>query len=404
MVIQRFRPSFSGHGVQVEELCKALARRGVAASIVTASPEERFVGVERAEGYEIHRLSSRLRVPLPSPTIAHLRSPIFAARTFRTLIAWRGRFDLIHVHALTDALYAAWLAARLLRVPTVFEMTLVGSDDPIAVRKSTNRLLGPRLAIYERCDGYVAISPAIARRYEEAGLPRDRLRVIPQGVDLERFVPPTDRRADRGTLGLPSDVPLLAFVGSLIERKGIDVLLEAWARIHRERPDAHLVLIGRDDFSDDPEAGTFLEQHLQLLSDGAVRNIHRTGVRENTERYLRSADLFVFPSRREGFGSAIIEAMACGLPCVVADLPGITDFIFADPGVGGLQLGIDGIVIPQDDPQAFARAALDVLAKPQQAAAIGLKARARIEANFGFDSIAAAYLKLYAELCSRRKG
>jgi glycosyltransferase involved in cell wall biosynthesis len=403
MLIQRFRPSFSGQGVQVEELCKALARRGVAASIVTTSPEDRLVGVEPARGYDIHRLSSRLRVPLFSSGAPRLRSPLFALRTFRTLLSWHGRFDIIHVHALTDALYAAWLAARLLGVPIVFEMTLVGTDDPIAVRESTNRLRLPRRSIYERCDGYVAISRALARRYEEAGLARERLRIIPQGVDLARFAPPADRRVERRRLDLPADAPLLAFAGSLIERKGIDILLAAWTRIQAERPDAHLLLIGRDDFSDAPGAQRFLERHLRALGTDAAKKIRRTGVRDDAERYLRAADIFVFPSRREGFGAAIIEAMACGLPSIVAELPGVTDLIFGRPGTAALEPGIDGIVVPQEDPEAIARATLSLFSAPQHASAIGLDARARVEAKFGFDSITAAYLDFYGELLGRRR-
>jgi glycosyltransferase involved in cell wall biosynthesis len=318
-------------------------------------------------------------------------------------LRWRGRFDLIHVHALTDALYPAWLAARLLRVPIVFEMTLVGSDDPIAVRQSANLLLGPRFAIYKRCDGFVAISAALARRYHQAGLPGHRLRVIPQGVDLARFTPAVDRRVERRMLDLPEDSPLLAFLGSLIERKGIDVLLAAWGRIHAARRNAHLVLIGRDDFSNDPEARSYLERHLAALDSSARANLHRTGVRDDAERYLRAADLFLFPSRREGFGSAIIEAMACGLPCIVAELPGITDLIFGCPTPTALEPAGDGIVVPQEDPKAIAGAALALLSAPRQATSIGLKARARVEAKFGFDSITAAYLEFYAELLARGK-
>jgi glycosyltransferase involved in cell wall biosynthesis len=322
-------------------------------------------------------------------------------RTLGTLLRWRGRFDLIHVHALTDALYPAWLVARLLRVPIVFEMTLVGSDDPMAVRQSANLLLGPRFGIYKRCDGFVAISFALARRYLEAGLPGDRLRVIPQGVDLERFTPAADRCAERRTLGLPENSPLLAFVGSLNERKGIDVLLAAWGRIHAALPNAHLLLVGKNDFSDDREARSYLERHLAALDADARANLHRTGVRDDAERYLRAADLFLFPSRREGFGSAIIEAMACGLPCIVAELPGITDLIFGRAASTALEPGADGIVVPQEDPQAIAGAALALLSAPHQATSIGLRARGRVEAKFGFDSITSAYLDFYGELLAR---
>jgi glycosyltransferase involved in cell wall biosynthesis len=404
MVIQRFRPDFSGHGVQVEELCKALAHRGVTASIVTTAPRDELVGEEERDGYRVQRLRGAVPARLPAFLAGRLRSPVFAARTLKTLWGWRGRFDLIHVHALTDALYPAWLVARRFHVPIVFEMTLVGNDDPIAIRDSPNLLSGLRSWIFRRCDGYVAISPALASRYHEAGLARERVRVIPQGVDLARFRPVADRPAARRMFDLPPGAPVLAFVGSLIERKGIDVLLAAWSLVHSALPQTHLLLVGRDEFPDDPGARRHLERALAALDPAAAAHLHRTGVRDDTERALRAADLFLFPSRREGFGSAIIEAMACGLPCIVAELPGISDFIFAAPARAWPSSAgeADGIVVPQEDPKAIAQATIALLSGPDRAAAIGKAARARVEARFGFDSITQAYLEFYAELLDRR--
>ncbi|MGH7820533.1 MAG: glycosyltransferase family 4 protein, partial [Candidatus Binatia bacterium] len=235
MVVQRFRPDFSGQGVQVEELSKALAARGVETTILAAARHPAVVA-EAHRGYRIERL--RCDVPgLPrSRLVDHLWSPVFAARAFLRLLRLREGVDLVHVHALTDALYGARLFGRLRRVPVIFEMTLLGEDDPLSVRASRNLFPAIRYALYRRCDGYVAISPAIARRYEEAGLPVERLRIVPQGVDLRRFSPPPDRSAIRARLGLPADAPLAVFVGSLIERKGIDLLLAAFARIHAALP------------------------------------------------------------------------------------------------------------------------------------------------------------------------
>jgi glycosyltransferase involved in cell wall biosynthesis len=405
MIVQRFRPYFSGQGVQVEELCRALARRGAEPTVVTAvagsHPAE-----ERMDGYSIHRL----RCDLPGLPVggigSHLWSPVFALRVSAYLLAQSRAVDLIHVHAQTDALYAAWSFSRLRPIPLLFEMTLLGSDDPPTMRVSRNRFRALRYAMYRRCDGYVAISPALARSYHDAGLPAERLRVIPQGVDADRFAPAADRRRLRQDLGLPPDDPLLVFVGSLIERKGLDVLLAAWARVRAASPRAGLLLVGRDQFPENPEAQAYLAACLSKLPAEATRNLLRLGVQDAPERFLQAADVFVFPSRREGFGTAIIEAMACGLPCVVSDLPGISDFIFASParGIADPAAGADGAVVPQEDPQALAEAVLELIAAPDRAAAIGSAARARVRTTFGFDTIARAYLDFYAELLQARRG
>ena len=275
----------------------------------------------------------------------------------------------------------------------MFELTLLGVDDPAAVRDSRNHFSTVRYALYRRMDAYVAISPRLADAALGGGVPRERLRTIPQGVDLERCRPAADRAALRRALGLAGEGPLVAFVGSLIERKGIDVLLAAWARIHAREPAARLVLVGRDRFEDDATAEAFLSGALGGLPASAAGSVVRTGVRQDAERFLQAADVFLFPSRREGFGTAIIEAMACGLPCVVAELPGITDFIFSESTEAA-----GGIVVRQEDPVALADAALTLLSTPDRAAAIGAAGRARVRARFDIEQIADQYLSWYAAL------
>lgn len=395
MVIQKFRPAFAGQGVQVEQLCAELARRGVASSIVT-SVRGRPSEAEEGDGYRVYRLRSDL-TGLPF-TAARTRywTPLFALRALGFLVSQRRHFDLVHVHTLSDALYASWMFCRAFDLPLVFEMTLVGADDPMTARRQSHFLSGVRWAIYRRCDAYVAISPALAQRYRAAGLPEERLHLIPQGVDTRRFQPAHDRAALRRQLEMPVDEPVIVFVGSLIRRKGIDVLLEAWPRVLEELPAARLLLVGKDRFEDDPEEQRFLDRCLAALPAAARRRLTRLGERPDVERWLTASDVFVFPSRQEGFGSAIIEAMACGLPCVVTRLPGITDFIFAGDGS-------DGIVAPQDDPERLAAETLRVLRQPSRARAVGAAAQRRAVDGFAMQRVAAAYLELYDRLLHRRE-
>jgi glycosyltransferase involved in cell wall biosynthesis len=391
MVIQRFRPYFSGQGVQLEELARVLVRRGAEVTVVAAVRGRDAPREERSHGVSIHRL----RCDLPGRGDSRLRrrlwSPTFALRTLLHLSAGVAPIDLIHVHGANDALYAAWAFGRLRRVPALFEMTLLGVDDPASIRESKNWFAALRYATYCRFTGYVAMSPVLAAAYREAGLPERRLRLIPQGVDVERYRPAADRAALRSELGAAVDEPVLVFLGSLVERKGIDLLLAAWEQIQRARPAARLWLIGRDRFEDDAPAERFLKSCLAAVPPQALARIRRFGVRDDAERCLQAADVFLFPSRREGFGTAIVEAMACGLPCVVAELRGITDYIFAAPTECG-------IVVPREDPTALANAVLALLSDAGRAAAIGAAARERARERFAMERIADEYLAWYAEL------
>jgi glycosyltransferase involved in cell wall biosynthesis len=341
MVIQRFRPYFSGQGVQLEALARSLARSGVDVTILAAVRGDEAPYEEATDGYRIRRL----RCDVVAAAQSRAWSPTFAVRAGAALWQQRRNIDLVHVHGVNDALYTAWAFGRLRRIPVLFELTLTGADDPDSVRLSRNRFSAIRYAIYRRMAGYVAISPQLTDAARAAGIGDDRLWTIPQGVDLERFRPASDRAAARRALGIAANGPLAVFVGSLIERKGIDVLLAAWETVHRRMPQAALVLVGKDHFDRDSDE-RFLARSLGELSAAASGAVVRAGLRDDAERFLQAADVFVFPSRREGFGSAIVEAMACGLPCVVADLEGITDYIFPAPSEAS-----GGVVVPRKIPR-----------------------------------------------------
>ncbi len=404
MVIQRFRPHFSGQGVQLEQLCQHLARRGVEAHVFTAVRGRRSA-VEACDGYAIHRL--RADVVPGSAGNSHVWMPTFAARVGAALMRPRSRYDLIHVHALTDALYTAWIASRARAIPIVFEMTLLGDDDPESVRNQRTLMTAPRYALYRRCDAFVAMSRAFLDSYRRAGLPQSRLRLIPQGVDNGRFRPAAEGEKPqlRDRLGLPQTGPVVAFVGSLIQRKGLDLLLRAWTQIHANHPQATLLLIGRDSFEPESADWAYLQEALGSLPAATAARIVRMGERDDVDLLLRAADLFVFPSRREGFGAVIIEAMASGLACIVAELPGITDLIFQSPctetAVASGQC--DGIVVPQENTAALATRIDEMLSDAALRSRIAACARRRAQAAFDFEHVADQYIDLYEHLATKSR-
>jgi glycosyltransferase involved in cell wall biosynthesis len=405
MVIQRFRPDFSGQGIQMEQLCQALARDQVQPVVLSAT-RGRASAWEDCDGYRIRRLRSDV---LPgSAERSYLWMPTFGVRVLLELLRL-DHVDVVHMHGLNDGIYGAFAFCRLRAKPLVFEMTLMGVDDPSTVSASSHLLSRLRRRIYRSCDAYVAMSRAFLPSYQEAGMPRELLHVIPQGVDTRRFRPLTpEARADvRREIGCGLTTPLVVFVGSLIARKGLDILLAAWQQIHDEYPTAHLLLVGPNDFDAASDDRRFLDEQFTRLSSGARGAVHRLGMRDDPERLLAAADIFAFPSRREGFGSAIIEAMACGLPSVVARLDGITDFLFSNPLAGHrqpLEGDADGIVVAQDDPDGLAVAVRALLSRPEWAAAVGAAGLRTAHARFDFSRVVApAYERLYAGLATSRR-
>ena len=400
MIIQRFRPEFSGQGIQMEQLCQALARRGIESTVLAATRGHPS-SWEACDGYRIRRLRADL---LPgSARNSHLWMPTFGARVLFALLGLP-RPDVVHVHGLHDGLYGAYVFCRWSGVPLVLEMTLMGVDDPATALASRHVFYRARHGAYRGADAYVAMSRAFLPPYASAGMPPDRLHIIPQGVDTRRFRPlATDERSQvRAEIGCEPAAPVIVFVGSLIERKGIDVLLAAWAIVHERRPDARLVLVGRDAFEPASDERRFLDAQLSRLPPAARDAIRRVGLRDDPERLLGAGDVFAFPSRREGFGSVIIEAMACGVPSVVARLDGITDMIFSAPIESSSEGLGDGVVVPQDDSLALAGALLDLFNRPEHAARVAGAGLERARTSFSLDEVVApAYARLYGSLKDR---
>lgn len=390
MVIQRFRPAFTGQGVQVEQLCRGLAAAGTSSVVLTAVRGEPG-GIERCEGYDIRRL--RVDLVPGSRNRIRLWAPIFGLRVLAALL--RARPQVVHVHGPTDGLIGTYWYRRLTGAPAVAEMTLLGDDDPLAIRDRTGPGAGLRWRAFRGFDRWVAMSEAFLPACRAAGLPSDRVAVIPQAVDTERFRPvrAAERAEARSRFGLAASAPVGVFVGAVSHRKGVDVLLEAWRAIVSARPDARLLVVGGPPGGAPEEADLAL---VQRVREGGEPGVVAVGHLDRPEEALRAADLFLFPSRREGFGSVIIEAMAGGLACVVSELPGITDFVLRG------REGDLGRIVQQEDPEQLARAALELFADPQERARLGARGREAAEARFALPVIVGRYLQLYSDVLRER--
>jgi glycosyltransferase involved in cell wall biosynthesis len=181
----------------------------------------------------------------------------------------------------------------------------------------------------------------------EAGI-RTRVEIIPNGVDLQRFHPADDqqqRQAIRDTLGIAANDTMITTVGGVMPRKGSHLLLEAWARLATEFPNAHLVLVGPRKDLEQPGLKSFRNQLKKTISNsGAPERVHFTGLCKNVEEYQRAADIFVLPSEREGMPNSVLEAMASRVAVIVTPFKGLshdlgtpgTHFLLCDRDAGDL--------------------------------------------------------------------
>jgi UDP-glucose:(heptosyl)LPS alpha-1,3-glucosyltransferase len=246
-------------------------------------------------------------------------------------------------------------------------------------------MLALETGVFRRTPRIVAIArrgrDEIARLY---GVPAVRLRVVYNGVDLDRFHPDNRERyraALRAELAIPSGAWVILFAGSGFERKGLSCLLDALGR--RREPAWRLVVLGKGD------TALYRAQGERL---GIAPYVVWARARPDIERWYGAADVVALPSRYEPFGNVHLEALASGVPVVASAVAGGAELI---------EDGRNGAVTPPDDPVALAEA----LARLASAPAASLREAARRSATpFTYEAQVAGFQQIYAEVPLLRQG
>ena len=222
---------------------------------------------------------------------------------------------------------------------------------------------------------FVVVSPSTRDDLRARFLPGDSIRVIPNGLDHDRFSPDSSVSVEPG---------LIVFVGRLEYYKGVDILLDAWSAILERHPTARLVLVGAGTAGDDLQARA-------AKSPGAER-ITFTGFVSEEEKidWMRRASVVVQPSHKEGWGLTVLEANACGTPVVATDVPGLRDSVL--PGVNGLRA-------PGGNPAALAETLLEVLENPDLRAELSNGAL-EWASRFAWDAVADAFAEVLEALAA----
>jgi phosphatidylinositol alpha-mannosyltransferase len=195
--------------------------------------------------------------------------------------------------------------------------------------------------------------------------------IIPNGVDV-RYFHPNGRRAEEAS----RRGPRLLFLGRLDPRNGLDTLLEAMPTILERHPDAQLVVVG-----DGPLRPSYERRAAHL--GAAVTFVGQ--VSDERPDYYGGADLYLCPTTKASFGITLLEAMACGTPLVVSDITGFRELIAG---------GAEAVLVPKDNPLAWASATNALIEDPARRAAMGAAGLAKA-AEFAWPRIAERVLEVY---------
>jgi glycosyltransferase involved in cell wall biosynthesis len=378
MVTGAYYPEISSGGVQCQTMARLLLPRA-RIHVLTTAVDETLPRHAVVEGVPV----SRIMVDVTSAP-SRIRA---ARRMFLELLRLARRCDVVHVHGCSSKNILVALVARLLRRRLVLSLHTAGYDEPEAVKQQG------RLAwwAFRSADLCLSVSPALVNAYLAAGLPAERIRQVPNGIDTERFSPatPAERAALRHRLGLDQGRPVVVSVGFFSHDKQPRMLFDAWLQLRDTHGiDATLLFVGATSspyFEVDPQLAEGIRADVERL--GLCDRVVFAGVTQNVADYLRSANVFVLPSRREGLPVALLEAMACGLPCVASRLPGATDNIIVD--------GENGVLVAVGQPAAFASAIARFLQNASFAVDAGAAARDTVVRRFASADVALRWLSAY---------
>jgi glycosyltransferase involved in cell wall biosynthesis len=359
----------------VVDACRGLAGRGVRTTLVCAALREpamrRDMQELAASGVEVRELPM-LRAIRPHVDFGHL---LALRRILRELEP-----DVVHTHS-SKAGVLGRLASRStgigarVHTPHTFAFlfgAMFGSRSRAVFR-------AVEWALASSTDRFVAVSQDEAATFESAGfIPRAKVRVVPNGVDLERWSSATP--LERSELGAPAAAPCVAVVGLLNIAKGQDLAIRALAS--RGLEELHLLVVGHGELRGNYEA---LAKTL-----GVSARTHFLGWRDDTPRILRAVDALLLPSRWEGMPYIVLEAMAASLPVVATRVDGAR---------GVLEEARCGVLCDVGSVESIAEGlgrllALDASGRAELAA----RGRAAVEARYTLDHMVDGLVAVYREL------
>jgi glycosyltransferase involved in cell wall biosynthesis len=411
-----YSPNFTGAGIQAHHEHREFVRHGIFVTVLTAGVSTARLHrgqTVNLDGVIVKYLSV---IPFPlSTNISRFRlldkflfsiSANLSSLSFGVWCAWilllHGQpHQIVRLEGYDRYALIPLAIVRLKGLHPIIRMSLLGSDDPYSIlERARGGQILEYLTLYSFsvAESIVAICSAMIESCQKAKIAREKVTYLSYGIDTVRFQPASEecRNKISQELGLDRNKRYILFVGSAIARKGIDVLVDAFIQLHAKMEDVELLIVGPDRFDQGAHFDAATLQKLvhdckeKLLAAKCDQFVHWIGEVDNVHEYMQAADVFCLPTRQEGFGLVIIEAMASGLPVVVSRLEGVTTDIISSAQVG--------LSIPGFQFEDYAEAILEVLNNPQKAKLMGETARTHVISKFSLEHSAYQWKNLFRKL------
>ncbi len=352
-------------------LSKQLAHRGHDVTIVTTDFEldNRCVNLVTDAGARLIPFHCAMNVQL-----------LLISPSIRKWLAHHVQaFDIIHMHTWRSYQNAVvHNCATRRHLPYILQAH--GSGSPPTEKRNLKRLFdwvsGTGL-LADACR-LIAVSEVEVVQYTDNGADKNKIAIIPNGIDASRYRELPPRGQFRSQYGITAGKVIL-YLGRLHRRKGIDFLIAAFSGVAREVLDSVLVIAG-------PDEGYRREAYELVCSHGLQDRVQFVGFVDDPRAAYRDADVLVYPSEHEIFGLVALEAIMCGTPVIVTEGCGCGDLV---------QEGSFGSVVPQGKVDQLKEAILHIIQNGEESQEMVRKGRQYIEQNLSWDSIVQHIEKLY---------
>jgi len=238
------------------------------------------------------------------------------------------------------------------------------------------------LKIFKNIDAFIVLSKKIEEELINCNFSKDKIYFIPNGVDIEKFKMPEDKKALKEKYGF-ANKKIITFVGRLSDEKGLEFLMEAFKNLNIQGK--YLLILGE---------GHLKEKLINYTQNpGISEKVSFLGFCEDVSDYLKISDLFVLPSISEGMSNALLEAMASGLPVVATKVSGNVDLI---------EDSINGFLVDPANSQQLTIAMERILKDERLVQKMGEANRKKIEKYYSMEKVVSSYIAIYEELISKK--
>jgi glycosyltransferase involved in cell wall biosynthesis len=377
VVTHTFLPHVGGIERVVYEQCKRLMQKQFEPMVLThrnyTDKTYVFDGI-KVQCYDSVNIGFRLGIPYAIPQISSLKTFLETVKSN----------DLIHVHGhpYLSSLIAAKIAKRYSK-PLVLTQhnTFIEYNNFWDTAENLNDIAIGKQTLKE-ADKIIVVSNATKNYVLSLGADPEKIRVLHNGVDLNRFKPLSGAKDEmRKKLDISSDACVVLTVRRLVYKNGIDTLLESVEITVKKNPKLVFVVVGKG-----PD---FEEVKRKIVQLGLQRNFRLTGFVSDGELpfYYNCADFFVLPSKSgEGLPLVALEAMACGLPVIATNVGGTSEVMSEDYGK----------LVPPNSPDSLAEAILEFSSK--ELAVLKKDLRTMMEQRFSWDKNVEKLIEIYEEL------